>query len=50
MNTNRLGQSELYVSATGLGCMSIGTDEATGVSLEKISLERECMKSEFEED
>lgn len=33
MNKNRLGQSELYVSAMGLGCMSLGTGEAAAVSI-----------------
>lgn len=28
MKLNRLGQSDLYVSEIGLGCMSLGTDEA----------------------
>ncbi|KUP20538.1 aldo/keto reductase [Paenibacillus sp. DMB5] len=33
MNKNRLGQSDLYVSAMGLGCMSLGTEEAPAVSI-----------------
>lgn len=30
---NRLGQSDLYVSEIGLGCMSLGTDEAKAISI-----------------
>ncbi|MBT2289604.1 aldo/keto reductase [Paenibacillus albidus] len=33
MNKNRLGQSELYVSEIGLGCMSLGTEEAKAVAI-----------------
>lgn len=33
MNTNRLGQSDLYVSSMGLGCMSLGTDEAKAAAI-----------------
>lgn len=33
MKQNRLGQSELYVSEIGLGCMSLGTDKEKAVSL-----------------
>lgn len=33
MRTNRLGNSELYVSEIGLGCMSLGTDERHAVNL-----------------
>ncbi|WP_449603216.1 aldo/keto reductase [Paenibacillus sp. Marseille-Q9583] len=33
MNKNRLGQSDLYVSEVGLGCMSLGTDEAKAISI-----------------
>ncbi|CAM4516071.1 aldo/keto reductase [Paenibacillus typhae] len=33
MNKNRLGQSDLYVSAMGLGCMSLGTEEGPAVSI-----------------
>ncbi|WP_339315242.1 aldo/keto reductase [Paenibacillus sp. FSL R10-2734] len=33
MNKNRLGQSDLYVSEIGLGCMSISTDEAKAISI-----------------
>ncbi|WNS41198.1 aldo/keto reductase [Paenibacillus sp. MMS20-IR301] len=33
MNTNRLGQSDLYVSAMGLGCMTLGTDAAQATAI-----------------
>lgn len=33
MNKNRLGQSDLYVSEIGLGCMSLGTEEAKAISI-----------------
>lgn len=33
MNKNRLGQSDLYVSEIGLGCMSLGTNEAKAISI-----------------
>lgn len=33
MRKNRLGQSDLYVSEIGLGCMSLGTDEAKAISI-----------------
>lgn len=33
MKKNRLGQSDLYVSEIGFGCMSIGTEEKTAVRL-----------------
>lgn len=33
MKHNRLGNSELYVSEIGLGCMSLGTDKEKGISL-----------------
>lgn len=33
MNTNRLGQSDLYVSAMGLGCMTLGTDEVKAAAI-----------------
>lgn len=33
MNKNRLGQSDLYVSAMGLGCMTLGTDEAQATAI-----------------
>jgi Predicted oxidoreductases (related to aryl-alcohol dehydrogenases) len=33
MKKNRLGQSDLYVSEIGLGCMSLGTEEAPAVRI-----------------
>lgn len=33
MRKNRLGQSDLHVSEIGLGCMSLGTDEAKAISI-----------------
>ncbi|MCM3786299.1 aldo/keto reductase [Neobacillus mesonae] len=39
MKKNRLGSSDLYVSEVGLGCMSLGTDENTAVSLIHEALE-----------
>lgn len=33
MKRNRLGSSDLYVSEVGLGCMSLGTEEASAVRL-----------------
>ncbi|WP_219838086.1 aldo/keto reductase [Paenibacillus sp. R14(2021)] len=39
MKRNRLGQSDLYVSEIGLGCMSLGTDEAKAVSIINEALE-----------
>jgi len=33
MKKNRLGQSELFVSEIGLGCMSLGTEEAHAVRI-----------------
>ncbi|MGN7762950.1 aldo/keto reductase [Paenibacillus sp. 22594] len=39
MNKNRLGNSDLYVSAMGLGCMSLGTDEATAIPIIHEALE-----------
>lgn len=39
MKRNRLGQSELYVSEIGLGCMSLGTAEAKAVSIIHEALE-----------
>lgn len=33
MKKNRLGQSELFVSEIGLGCMSLGTEEARAVRI-----------------
>jgi aryl-alcohol dehydrogenase-like predicted oxidoreductase len=39
MNKNRLGKSDLYISAMGLGCMSLGTEEAAAVSIIHEALE-----------
>lgn len=39
MKRNRLGKSELYVSEIGLGCMSLGTEEAKAVSIIHEALE-----------
>jgi 1-deoxyxylulose-5-phosphate synthase len=39
MKRNRLGISNLYVSEIGLGCMSLGTDEAKAVSIIQEALE-----------
>lgn len=39
MKTNRLGNSDLYVSAMGLGCMSLGTDEARAAAIIHEALE-----------
>jgi aryl-alcohol dehydrogenase-like predicted oxidoreductase len=39
MKRNRLGQSELYVSEIGLGCMSLGTDKEKGIALVHQALE-----------
>lgn len=39
MKTNRLGQSDLYVSAMGLGCMTLGTDEAKAAAIIHEALE-----------
>lgn len=33
LKKNRLGQSDLYVSEIGLGCMSLGTDQSKAISL-----------------
>ncbi|MDU5946805.1 MAG: aldo/keto reductase, partial [Paenibacillus macerans] len=33
MKMNRLGASDLLVGEIGLGCMTLGTDEAKAVSL-----------------
>jgi len=33
MNKNRLGQSDLYVSEVGLGCMTLGTDEIAAATI-----------------
>jgi aryl-alcohol dehydrogenase-like predicted oxidoreductase len=41
MNKNRLGQSKLFVSEMGLGCMSLGTDEAKAISIIHEALEHE---------
>ncbi|WP_342477014.1 aldo/keto reductase [Paenibacillus sp. FSL H7-0350] len=40
MKTNRLGQSDLHVSAMGLGCMSLGTEEAQATAIIHEALER----------
>ncbi|MBD2869418.1 aldo/keto reductase [Paenibacillus arenilitoris] len=40
MKKNRLGKSELEVTEIGLGCMSLGTDMASGVALIHEALER----------
>ncbi|GIP39431.1 putative oxidoreductase YqkF [Paenibacillus sp. J31TS4] len=40
MKQNRLGRSGLQVSEIGLGCMSLGTDEAAAVSLVHEALDR----------
>lgn len=40
MNKNRLGQSDLYVSEIGLGCMSLGTDERKAISIVHEALEQ----------
>lgn len=40
MKRNRLGQSELYVSEIGLGCMSLGTDKREAVALIHEALNR----------
>ncbi|KIL39893.1 oxidoreductase [Gordoniibacillus kamchatkensis] len=40
MKRNRLGQSDLYVTEIGLGCMSLGTDERTAVRIVHEALER----------
>ncbi|MEK4062859.1 MULTISPECIES: aldo/keto reductase [unclassified Paenibacillus] len=40
MNKNRLGQSDLYVSAMGLGCMSLGTDETHAAAIIHEALEQ----------
>ncbi|AIQ50951.1 aldo/keto reductase [Paenibacillus sp. FSL R7-0331] len=40
MDKHRLGQSDLYVSAMGLGCMSLGTEEAPAVSIIHEALDR----------
>lgn len=39
MKKNRLGKSDLYISAMGLGCMSLGTEEAPAVSIIHEALE-----------
>ncbi|PKR85980.1 aldo/keto reductase [Heyndrickxia camelliae] len=39
MKKNRLGSSDLYVSALGLGCMSLGTDEKHAQALITAALE-----------
>ncbi|MFC5652233.1 aldo/keto reductase [Paenibacillus solisilvae] len=40
MRKNRLGHSELEVSEMGLGCMSLGTDEAKAISIVHEALEQ----------
>lgn len=40
MNKHRLGQSDLYVSAMGLGCMSLGTDEVKAAAIIHEALEQ----------
>ncbi|MGM0884628.1 MAG: aldo/keto reductase [Bacillota bacterium] len=40
MKRNRLGQSELYVSEIGLGCMALGTDKGRAVKLIHEALNR----------
>ncbi|MFH0070961.1 aldo/keto reductase, partial [Peribacillus sp. NPDC056705] len=40
MRKNQLGSSELYVSEIGLGCMSLGTDEAVATELVSEALDR----------
>jgi aryl-alcohol dehydrogenase-like predicted oxidoreductase len=37
---NRLGQSELYVTEIGMGCMSVGTDESTAIPLIHEAMDR----------
>lgn len=39
MKKNKLGNSDLYVTELGLGCMSIGTDEKTGRKIIDAALE-----------
>lgn len=39
MNKNRLGKSDLVVSAMGLGCMSLGTDEKAAIPIIHEALE-----------
>ncbi|MFL6554868.1 MAG: aldo/keto reductase, partial [Bacillus sp. (in: firmicutes)] len=39
MKKRRLGNSDLYVSELGLGCMSIGTEEKTARKIIEASLE-----------
>lgn len=39
MKKNRLGQSDLYISALGLGCMSLGTDEKTAFPVLEAAME-----------
>lgn len=39
MKKNKLGQSDLYVSKLGLGCMSLGTEERTAFPILECALE-----------
>ncbi|MFL6517507.1 MAG: aldo/keto reductase, partial [Bacillus sp. (in: firmicutes)] len=39
MKKRRLGNSDLYVTELGLGCMSIGTEETTARKIIEASLE-----------
>lgn len=40
MKRNRLGRSDLWVSEIGLGCMSLGTDEAKAIAIIHEALDR----------
>ncbi|MGY3716373.1 aldo/keto reductase [Sutcliffiella cohnii] len=39
LNKNRLGNSDLYVSEIGLGCMSLGTEERTATDIVKRAID-----------